>query len=89
MTAVIDGAAIETREQLHDAFAAQLDLPEYYGRTLDALYDCLTDLREGAEVRILHAELLHEHLGLYAGVMERMIEDACEENPHLRIVKEG
>ena len=36
MNALIDGAAIETREQLHDTLAQQLSLPEYYGRNLDA-----------------------------------------------------
>lgn len=88
MTALIDGAAIETREALHDTLQSQLALPSYYGRTLDALYDCLTDLHEDTELRLLHAQALEEHLGLYAGVMQRMIRDACEENPHLRFVTE-
>ena len=88
MTAVIDGAAIETRDALHDTFHDQLALPDYYGRTLDALYDCLTDLHEEAELRVLRGKALEEHLGLYAGVMRRMLNDACEENPRLRLIWE-
>lgn len=88
MTAVIDGAVIETREALHDELRRQLALPEYYGGTLDALYDCLTDLHEDTELRVLHAAALEEHLGLYAGVMRRMLTDACEDNSHLRFVWE-
>ena len=88
MTAVIDGSAIETREALHDELHRQLALPDYYGRTLDALYDCLTDLHEETELRVLHAAALEEHLGLYAGVMRRMLSDACEENPRLRFIWE-
>lgn len=88
MTAVIDGSAIETREALHDALRAQLALPDYYGGTLDALYDCLTDVREDTELRVLHAAALEERLGLYVGVMRRMLTDACEENPRLRLVWE-
>ena len=88
MTAVIDGAAIETREALHDALKRQLALPEYYGRTLDALYDCLTDLHEETELYVLHGKALEERLGLYVGVLRRMLGDACEENPRLRLVWE-
>lgn len=88
MTVTIDGAAIETREALHDAMQARLALPEYYGRTLDALYDCLTDVHEDLELRLLHARALEEHLGGYAVVMRRMLRDACDENPHLRFVSE-
>ncbi|MCR5824981.1 MAG: barstar family protein [Oscillospiraceae bacterium] len=39
MTVWIDGNAIDSREALHDTLRAQLALPDYYGRTLDALYD--------------------------------------------------
>lgn len=36
---------IETKDQLHKALAEALRFPEWYGNNLDALYDCLTDLR--------------------------------------------
>ena len=91
MTALIDGALIETREQLHDILAQQLALPEWYGRNLDALYDCLTDFQEDAELRLLHAEELFAHLGVYADVLQTVLRDACTENPHLHfeLVKEA
>ncbi len=88
MTAIIDGSTIETREQLHDALAAQLALPEYYGRTLDALHDCLTDVFEPSELRVIHADALTERLGLYAEVLHDVLRDAGEENPRLQIVWE-
>ena len=88
MTAIIDGSTIGTREQLHDALAAQLALPEYYGRTLDALHDCLTDVFEPLELRVIHAGALAERLGLYAEVLHDVLRDAGEENPRLQIVWE-
>ena len=48
----LNGNDITNREQLHDALSEALELPEWYGRSLDALYDCLTDLsvlRDAAE----------------------------------------
>jgi len=88
MTALIDGAAIETRDQLHDALARQLSFPAYYGRNLDALFDCLTDLNEDTELLLVHADALFAHLGVYADVLQALLRDACEENPHLHFTAE-
>lgn len=43
---ILDLAEINSREQLHDVLASALELPDHYGRNLDALYDCLTDMSE-------------------------------------------
>ena len=42
-TIIIDGAAMTTRDAAHSHLALRLGLPDYYGRNLDALYDCLTE----------------------------------------------
>ena len=39
---VVDGG--HDRESAYDAFEAALDLPDWFGRNLDALYDCLLDI---------------------------------------------
>ncbi len=38
----LDGLALPSLEAVHDRFAQALPLPEWYGRNLDALFDCLT-----------------------------------------------
>ncbi len=88
MTVEIDGAAIASREALHDSLAAQLALPEWYGRNLDALYDCLGEISEETELRLVHAPELFAHLGVYADVLQTVLRDACDENPHLRFTLE-
>ncbi len=40
----LEGAGIETRADLHEAVAAALVLPDWYGRNLDALADVLHDV---------------------------------------------
>ena len=88
MYALLDGAEILTRDDLHDSLSRQLSLPDWYGRNLDALYDCLTELHEETVIRLIHADELLAHLGMYANVLQTMLSDACEENPRLRFLPE-
>lgn len=40
MRFILNGGSIHSREALHQALAAGLHLPEWYGGNLDALHDC-------------------------------------------------
>ncbi|MDO9454741.1 MAG: barstar family protein [Nocardioides sp.] len=40
----VDGALVESVPELHGALAAALGFPDWYGRNLDALADCLRDV---------------------------------------------
>jgi RNAse (barnase) inhibitor barstar len=40
----VNGPGLRDRLSVLDAIADALQFPEYFGRNLDALYDCLTDL---------------------------------------------
>ena len=51
-TIVIDGADITTREALHSRLALCLGLRDYYGRNLDALYDCLTERQTDTRLEV-------------------------------------
>ena len=42
--AVIDGKASQTEEMLYEQLESAFQLPDYFGKNLDALYDCLNDL---------------------------------------------
>ena len=39
---ILDGKDFKTKEELHKVLKEELELPEYYGENLDALWDCLT-----------------------------------------------
>ena len=83
--AVLDGDAISTREELHDALTRELALPAWYGRNLDALYDCLTELGEETLLRVTHRAALEEKLGPAARGLWRVLKDAEAENPWLQV----
>lgn len=79
---ILDGREIRDREALHDVLAASLGLPDWYGRNLDALYDCLTETGEEAEICLRNEDVLREHLGKYADALIRVMGAAAGENPH-------
>ena len=83
---VLDGREIADREMLHDRLADSLGFPQWYGRNLDALYDCLTDIGEETEIRFFDIEKLEERLGKgYVQALRRVLRDAAEENGDIRL----
>ena len=40
----LSAARWQSEKDVHDALAKALSFPDYYGRNLDALHDCLTEL---------------------------------------------
>ena len=72
-----------TEQDVHDALARALQFPGYYGRNLDALFDCLRDLTD--------TQLVIEDCAFAAERIERwgkflmVFFDSAMENPGLQI----
>ena len=67
------------KEVLHDVLARELELPEWYGRNLDALHDCLTELTD------LELVLIGWPDEGYLARVRRVIVDAVWENDNLKL----
>ena len=50
---ILDGKLIKKRS--HDYLSEVFDFPSYYGRNLDALYDCLTDIGVETEIHLINS----------------------------------
>ena len=88
-TIVIDGSMMFTREAAHDYLSLRLDLPDYYGRNLDALYDILSSRGQPLRLVIYRRWELEEALGAYgASLLEAMV-DAARDNPNLTLLCDG
>lgn len=42
----LDGTILADAAKVHDYLEEMLEFPKYYGKNLDALYDCLIDLND-------------------------------------------
>lgn len=85
---VLDGREIEAMGEVHDRFAQTLDFPEYYGRNLDALFDCLTDVREDVTVRLRCRKVLEKRLGRRGRALTVLLRRAAEENSYITLLEE-
>jgi RNAse (barnase) inhibitor barstar len=82
LTHVLDGAELVSKRAVLDGIAVALSFPEWTGRNLDALYDCLTDLSwlpEGEHVLVWsgHQALAEHDSKAHRGIVA-VLRDASE-----------
>ena len=82
---IIDGSTIFASPDLHEALAKALSLPAHYGKNLDALYDCLAEIREDTLLQLHSWHHIEFHLKDYSGKAVYVFHCAMEENPHLTV----
>lgn len=88
MTILLDGRAMTDRVTAHTHLAERMELPEYYGRNLDALYDVLMDFGSGTEIILTDPAAVAKNLGKYGEALLGTMQEAAEENPNLTIILE-
>ena len=81
---VLDCEEMYERGAAHEYIAHVLEFPKYYGKNLDALFDCLTEM---GECSIMFENLgALEQLGEYSGVLLAVFEEAEAVNDDLTLV---
>ena len=79
---ILDGAVLD-RTALHDLLSRELAFPDWYGRNLDALFDCLTDLSQETELLLQNWDSWEDQR--YADRLLCVLRGAAEENEKLHI----
>ena len=74
---ILDAKKMLEKEKMHEYFAKKFDLPEYYGRNLDALFDCLCEINEPTLIKLKNEDTLQ---GDTKESLIRLFHDVCNEN---------
>jgi len=80
MKIILDAKRLSQKEEAHAYLKQMLGFPDYYGNNLDALFDCLTELKD-VEVNFIN----QEQAGEYFARIYPVILDAAKENAGFRI----
>ncbi len=74
---ILDAKKMVEKEKMHEYFAKKFDLPEYYGKNLDALFDCLCEINEPTLIKLKNEDALEA--SIKDGLIELFL-DVCNEN---------
>lgn len=86
MTVFLEGNSMVSREAAHEHLAKALNLPDYYGRNLDALYDLVMEISEETEIVVLDSVLVVSFLGAYGQSLLSTLREAVDNNPNLIMI---
>ena len=76
----LNGSDFKDIEYTHDVIKNKLELPEYYGNNLDALWDCLTGWIDlPIRIKWYNYGESYKQLGEYAQDLKCVFEDASKE----------
>jgi ribonuclease inhibitor len=85
---IVNGKQIKDRETLHRILADLPGFPDWYGKNLDALHDCLTDVQEEICIQVQNADDLTLHLGNYAAAFLNVLAASAKENKKILYIAE-
>lgn len=88
MPVILDGSLMKDRASVHAQLQDRLQLPAYYGRNLDALFDLLTEWSKPTEILFVRWGAVEANLGLYAEALGETLLDAAKANPNLHVTIE-
>ena len=77
----INCATIASMAEIHEILARELNFPQWYGRNLDALHDCLTSLCEETRIIFIHFPALP----FRSGGLLNVLHDSESENEKLEV----
>ena len=83
---LLDGNKITSIRDLHEIFKESLDMPEWYGKNLDALHDLLTCYQDGVGIIAVNTPELSKTLGKRWHPFLRLMEDVCAAKDNIRFV---
>ena len=85
-TRILNGKRMDTKEHAHEHLLRRLKLPQWYGRNLDALSDCLGDIGQPTTILFRNTQPLCESLGEYGVRLIDVFTRAAQDNEQITLI---
>lgn len=85
---ILDANYMESKIDLHKYIERKLNLPDYYGRNLDALNDVLSEFSDELTIKIVNTKNAKKKLGEYWDSFIEVIENISEDYGKISLVVE-
>lgn len=80
---VIDGRFIKHETDVHKYFVKKFRLPDYYGKNLDALWECLNEIDEKTTIVLKNSDKFKKSYSKFDALLS-MLNELKEENKLIR-----
>lgn len=82
----LDFSGIKTQDQLYDYFETVFELPDYFGRNMDALWDCLLFWYDSETTILLkNVSALPKNLNWLTEIMLTLFDDLQKEDENVTV----
>ncbi|MBQ1848301.1 MAG: barstar family protein [Clostridia bacterium] len=85
---MLDCRLMTAKKEAHEYIAQKLGFPDYYGKNLDALYDCLTEFCRKKLIVLRFTSALGDNLGKYGDSLLSVFTDADGEGKISLVITE-
>ncbi|MGB4609886.1 MAG: barstar family protein [Saccharofermentanales bacterium] len=79
----LDFINIEDKTTLHNYLSEKFDLPDCYGRSIEALWDYLMNISDYTLIEMKNIFTLYGKLGNYSAEFLKTLDDAALENSYI------
>ena len=76
---VLDLGNVCGADEFYDLLGQHIELPAYFGRNLDALYDVLTEQPETIKITLINTDVMEAMAPKFLRKLRRVLEDAADE----------
>ncbi|MEA1975856.1 MAG: barstar family protein [Bacillota bacterium] len=80
---ILDGNKMTSKKETHIYLKEMMNLPNYYGHNLDALWDILTSTCYKQNISLINTHNLINHLNKYGENLIKVFKEASDENKNI------
>lgn len=81
----LDGRLLTTKNRLYEQLDEVFELPDYFGKNLDALWDVLNERDEPITIHFIYVTKFLEKMGTYGENVLRFFRKLDQKNEHVKV----